>query len=176
MITLPQSPIWILAPLAELDYFHSDGICLPRDMPPLEVWNAAMAFPRPVLRVAFTIRDSISSLFGVKKIKGFSGAARDSVKPGDYLDFFLVEHVDDNSLVMTERDCHLDVMICISSGAGHVTVTASVCVHNWFGHVYMLPVGVAHRWIVRRMLKRLSHRIAAPGQAFAAVHYRASAA
>lgn len=161
MITLPKSDIRVLGPISELNYFDSQSIDLPRAVGPLEVWNTMMADPQPVLRVAFKIRDAISSLFGVKKIGGFSGRPVDRIEIGDHLDFFLVEYVDDAVLVLTERDRHLDVMTCFSSNDATMTVTASVRVHNWFGHAYMLPVGIAHKWIVRGMLKRLRHKLSA---------------
>lgn len=161
MITLPQTNIRILEPVSGLDYFDSQSINLPRAIRPLEAWNTLMADPQPLLRVAFKIRDAISSCFGVKKIGGFSGSAVENVKVGDYVDFFLVEYVEEGVLVLTERDRHLDVMTCISSDGTTVAITSSVRVHNWFGRAYMVPVGIAHKWIVRGMLKRLRAKMGA---------------
>ena len=64
---------------------------------------------------AFRIRDAVSSAFGVKRIGGFSGKPIEFVSVGQHLDFFLVEHADDECLVLTQRDRHLDVMTCIST-------------------------------------------------------------
>ncbi|PIE10737.1 MAG: hypothetical protein CSA72_06575 [Rhodobacterales bacterium] len=155
MIVLPNTNIRVLRPLSELYYFDRQDTCLPERMTALEAWNAIMSTPQPILKIAFRIRDAISSAFGVKRIGGFSGTPCESVSVGQNLDFFLVEHVDDECLVLTERDRHLDVMTCISIQDKSLSVTSSVCVHNLFGRVYMLPVGIAHRWIVRRMLGRL---------------------
>lgn len=155
MITLPDSNIRVLGPETELDYFDTQGVRLGRELDPLEVWNIAMARPQPVLRLAFGIRDAVSSLFGVKKIVGFSGTWVDQVEPGGFLDFFRVEYRDATTLVLTERDKHLDVMTCIATQGPSVTITSSVKVHNWFGRAYMVPVGLAHRWIVRGLLRRV---------------------
>ncbi|MEL7521783.1 MAG: DUF2867 domain-containing protein [Cyanobacteria bacterium J06553_1] len=65
-------------------------------------------------------------------------------------------------MVLTERDRHLDVMTCISINGPTVSITSSVLIHNWFGHAYMIPVGIAHRWIVRRMLRRLRLKMRCP--------------
>ncbi len=111
------------------------------------------------MRLAFKIRDTISALFGVRRIGGFSGKRRDHVREGDYLDFFLVERIEANMLVLTARDNHLDVMTCITTGAGSVSITASVITKNFFGRLYMLPVGPAHRLIVWNLLKRLKHSV-----------------
>ncbi|MEM9855606.1 MAG: DUF2867 domain-containing protein [Pseudomonadota bacterium] len=39
-------------------------------------------------------------------------------------------------------------------------MTSSVRTHNLFGRLYMIPVGVAHRWIVRGMLRKLARKLA----------------
>ena len=88
--------------------------------------------------------------FLVQNGDGFSGKPVRSIDAGEYLDFF-VELVDDNCLMLTERDHQLDVMTCISINDDILSVTSSVCVHNLFGRADVLP---AHRWIVRSMFKR----------------------
>lgn len=114
----------------------------------------------PLLGAAFWIRDTISGWFGVRRIGGFTGTQRDSVAVGDRLDFFLVEAVAPDLLVLTERDRHLDVMTCISTSGNRVTITSSVITHNWFGRAYMLPVGTAHKVLVSAMLRGLAREVA----------------
>ncbi|KJZ19116.1 DUF2867 domain-containing protein [Loktanella sp. S4079] len=155
MIRLDGSAVRVLAPIDQLYYYDVQNITLDRELSPLEAWNLITQHPQPLLRLAFRIRDAISALFGVKRIQGFSTTRVESVEIGDHLDFFLVEYTDHEALVLTERDKHLDVMTCISTAGQTVSVTSSVQVHNWFGRAYMLPVGIAHRWIVRGMLRRL---------------------
>jgi hypothetical protein len=161
MIVMDDTNIRILEARSSLDYFDMQQIILPREVSPLEVWNTTMAHPQPLLKMAFRVRDAVSSLFGVKRIGGFSGRWAEAVSVGDKLDFFLVEHVDQNCLVLTERDRHLDVMTCISTQDRAATITSSVRVHNLFGRLYMIPVGIAHRWIVRGMLRRLEKTMTA---------------
>ncbi len=154
-----HSNIHVLAPPERLDYLDSRSILLPVPVSPLDAWNLIMAQPQPLLRVAFRLRDAVSGRFGVRCIGGFSGAMRTGVQAGDRLDFFLVEHAAPDSLVLTERDRHLDVMTCISTAGRRLTVTSSVITHNTFGRIYMLPVGFAHKRIVNRMLHRLERRL-----------------
>ena len=149
-----------LGPAASLDYYDSQAVTLARPVAPLEAWNIIMASPQPVLRAAFAVRDAISARFGVKRIGGFSGARVGQVAAGDYLDFFLVEDVTPDHLVLTERDRHLDVMTCVSCEGPELTITSSVVTHNLFGRAYMLPVGIAHKVIVRGMLDRLARAVA----------------
>lgn len=161
MIRLPNSNIRILQPVPELTYFDGQSVALARAASPLEAWNVIMAHPQPFLKRAFQVRDAVASLFGVKRIGGFSGQQHQDVTVGDHLDFFLVEYADEGALVLTERDRHLDVMTCVSTDGRAVSITSSVCVHNLFGHIYMIPVGIAHKWIVRGSLRRLQQKIIA---------------
>ncbi len=110
----------------------------------------------PLLDLAFRIRDAVSARFGVRRIGGLGTTPSDGVRVGERLDFFLVEHVAPDLLVLTERDRHLDVMTCISTQGAELTITSSVVTHNLFGRAYMVVVGPAHRLIVRAMLRRLA--------------------
>ncbi len=159
MIALDSSPVRVLAPVETLSYFDKQTVSLAKPVSPLLAWNLIMEDPQPLLNVAFKIRDAVSARFGVKSIGGFSGMREDTVSVGDYLDFFLVEYTDDNTLVLTERDRHLDVMTCVSTQGKELSITSSVQVHNLFGKAYMVPVGIAHRLIVRNMLKRLQAKL-----------------
>ncbi|WP_456016982.1 DUF2867 domain-containing protein [Pseudomonas fluorescens] len=148
-----------LRPLTDLDYYDLRSTQLSREITALEVWNIITAEHGIFMRLAFRIRDMISSLFGVKRIRGFSGRRRKSVREGDYLDFFLVEHIAADILVLTERDIHLDVMICISVADSVLTITSSVVTHNLFGRIYMLPVGPVHKLIINNNFKRLRREL-----------------
>lgn len=61
--------------------------------------------------------------------------------------------------MLTERDRHLDVMICLSIADRVLTITSSVITHNTFGRLYMLPVGPAHKLIVNRYMTRLQRKL-----------------
>jgi hypothetical protein len=117
------------------------------------------AGPRPLMRLAFRIRDAISSFFGVKRIGGFCGARREALQAGERLDFFVVEYKASDMLVLTERDRHLDVMICLSIADRLLTIMSSVVTHNAFGRIYMLFVGPAHKLIVNGDLRRLKREL-----------------
>lgn len=159
MIELDSGPARVLAPIKALHYFDIQTVRLAESVSPLQAWNLIMEDPQPLLAVAFKIRDAVSARFGVKSIGGFSGMRQDTVAVGDYLDFFLVEYADDNTLVLTERDRHLDVMTCVSTQDEELSITSSVRVHNLFGRAYMMPVGIAHRPIVKNMLNRLQAKL-----------------
>lgn len=159
MIILPESTIRVLAPVDTLDYFDKQSAILVENVSPLQAWNLIMEDPQPLLKGAFKIRDLVSKQFGVKSIGGFSGVSQVTVQKGDFLDFFLVEYIDEKTLVLTERDRHLDVMTCVSTFGQEISITSSVLVHNLFGRAYMVPVGIAHKFIVRNMLTRLQRKL-----------------
>ena len=156
---MTRASVQTLRPLPELDYHDSRSVLLPVQITALQAWNLMTAGQGPLMRLAFRTRDGISSLFGVKRIGGFSGTRREAVQAGDYLDFFLVEHSAPEVLVLTERDRHLDVMTCVSMADRVLTITSSVVTHNTFGRLYMLPVGPAHKLIVNSYLKRLKRKL-----------------
>ena len=156
---MTRASVHTLRPLPELDYHDSRSVLLPVQITALQAWNLMTAGQGPLMRLAFRTRDGISSLFGVKRIGGFSGTRREAVQAGDYLDFFLVEHSAPEVVVLTERDRHLDVMTCVSMADRVLTITSSVVTHNTFGRLYMLPVGPAHKLIVNSYLKRLKRKL-----------------
>ncbi|GGU54260.1 hypothetical protein GCM10009504_08970 [Pseudomonas laurentiana] len=149
------SPAHTLRALSDLDYYDIKSVLLPVEMTALDAWHIMTAKSGLLMRLAFRARDAISSLFGVRRIGGFSGARRETVHAGEKLDFFLVEHCAPDMLVLTERDLHLDVMICLSITDRVFTITSSVVTHNAYGRIYMVPVGLAHKLIVNRHIRRL---------------------
>lgn len=155
------SPAHTLSTLSDLDFYHRRSVLLPVETTTLDAWNFMRAKPGLVMRLAFRTRDAISSLFGVKRIGGFSGARREVLQAGEKLDFFLVEHSAPDLLVLRVRDRHLDVMICLSITDRVFTITSSVVTHNVFGRLYMLPVGLVHRLLVHRDLERLKRETGA---------------
>lgn len=159
-MSILDATIETLLPVDQLDYFNSQSVELSRPVTPLEGWNIIMSMPRPGMQMAFAIRDRVSALFGVRQIKGFSGQRQETVSVGEKLDFFTVETANDNCLSLTERDHHLDVMTCISTHEKVLSITSSVVTHNLFGKAYMLPVGPAHKLIVREMLNQLKRSVA----------------
>ncbi|RUS64975.1 DUF2867 domain-containing protein [Pseudorhodobacter sp. E13] len=152
----------LVAPAEQLDYHNAQSLTLPRAITALEAWNIAMRNPVPGMAAAMWLRDRISGLFGVTPIIGFSGTQRANVQRGDRLDFFLVEDITDQLLVLTARDRHLDVMTTVTTYDQILTITSSVITHNRFGRAYMLPVGLAHKvivwWILRKLAAELSQK------------------
>lgn len=153
MILPPEARL--IGPRDTLGFLHSRSVELPGPITALEAWRRVMARPFPGIGLAFWLRDAISARFGVARIGGFSGTWVGQVRPGDHLDFFLVEAASDRLLALTARDIHLDVMIAITAEDRRVGITASVRPHNAFGRAYMIPVAPAHRLIVWWALRQI---------------------
>ncbi|MBV4489648.1 DUF2867 domain-containing protein [Pseudomonas oryzicola] len=151
----------LVAAPAELDFFHSDGIVVTAPMTAFGAYCAMTSVVPGWLAVAFRLRDSISRRFNVAAIHGFSSRSPEQVPVvGELLDFFTVEAIVDQQLVLTSRDTHLAVMVSMDldeagQGRQYLRVTTSVQCFNRFGRLYMLPVGKAHGPIVRRMLRNI---------------------
>jgi hypothetical protein len=160
---VPPGARLVAAPQA-LTYLHVDRFVLPERVGAAEAFRIFTRHPPVWLRAAFKVRDALSRPFGVAPIMGFKDDARSEPRVGEKMDFFLVEAASPDQLVLTARDVHLDVMICVDvapSGQGcDVAITASVVTHNAFGRVYMWVVGPAHRVITASMGRQARCRLA----------------
>ncbi len=164
VLKTPPSQSKTFGPTERLAYFDVRAVPLKRKVSALEAWDLTMSRPIPGMAFAFKIRDAISSLFGVKKIGGFTGDRQRTLTVGDKIDFFLIEEISDQVLVLTERDKHLDVMTSVTTTDGVLAITSSVITHNLFGQLYMIPVGVAHKIIVNLMLAQVGQVLNTPKQ------------
>lgn len=154
----------LLASPAQLDFLHCHSVPVTAPMSALEAYCAMTSDVPGWLATAFRLRDAISRRFNVTEIQGFSLRNPSQVPAvGELLDFFTVEAISQQQLVLTSRDTHLAVMVCIDlvepeAGQQRLSVTTSVQCFNRFGRLYMLPVGLAHGPIVRRMLRNIERR------------------
>ncbi|AGA75669.1 DUF2867 domain-containing protein [Pseudomonas plecoglossicida] len=155
----------LVAAKACLDFLHTDSVQLTVPLTALQAYCAMTSDVPGWLALAFQIRDYISRRFNVADIHGFTRRDPEHVPAvGEGLDFFTVEAISDQQLVLTSRDTHLAVMVCMDVSTGEcgfpqLNVTTSVKCFNTFGRLYMVPVGWVHGVIVRRMLSNLQgHR------------------
>ncbi|WP_409313607.1 DUF2867 domain-containing protein [Pseudomonas putida] len=146
----------LIAAQADLNFLHSDSVKLTDPMTALQAYCAMTSDVPYWLARAFRIRDFISRRFNVADIHGFTRGDPTHVPAvGERLDFFTVETISDQQLVLTSRDTHLAVMVCMDVYGQSLSVTTSVLCLNTFGRFYMLPVGMVHGLIVRKMLEKL---------------------
>lgn len=162
-VTTPEGAR-LVAEASRLDFLH-EGEAEVGQVPSALAAYCAMTSHSPAwLAAAFRLRDLISRRFNVQAIEGFTPRDPQQVPAvGERLDFFTVEGITPQQLVLTSRDTHLAVMVCLdlaTPGAGEgapqrLRVTTSVEQFNTFGRLYMVPVAPAHGLIVKRMLKNV---------------------
>jgi len=146
---------------SNIHFHHVDGEVVREDTSALKAYADMTAYNPCWLRTAFEIRDMCCALFQLQPIGGFSGSApSEDIAAGDKLDFFDVQKISDEELVLASSDKHLVVVVALNlapaiAGKRKLSVTTSVKIHNLLGKLYMLPVKPVHGIIVRKMLDRL---------------------
>ncbi|MGN8261006.1 DUF2867 domain-containing protein [Pseudomonas sp. SMSB3] len=146
----------LVAAQADLDFLYSDSVLLTAPMTALQAYCAMTSDVPGWLAKAFRIRNTISRRLNVANIHGFTRRDPAHVPAvGEHLDFFTVEAISDQQLVLTSRDTHLAVMVCMDVCGHSLSVTTSVLCFNIFGRLYMLPVGMVHGLIIKNMLAKL---------------------
>lgn len=155
MAVVPPASAVLAAERDALDYLDVKTVRVARKVTALEAWVLASSRPSPFLRAAFTIRDAVAGPLGLGWLGGFSGRMPDHPAVGDRLDFFTIEGIEEDRLVLAVRERHFHVIACITVVALDVTVTTSVSVRSPLGRLYMLPVGIGHHWVLADMLARL---------------------
>lgn len=154
----------LVAEPSRLDFLHATEVEVGGMPTALQAYCAMTSDIPAWLSGAFRIRDLISRYFNVDTIQGFTPRdAQHLPAVGERLDFFTVEGITPRQLVLTSRDTHLAVMVCLdltplpASEAAprlwRLRVTTSVEQFNTFGRLYMVPVAPTHGLIVKRMLR-----------------------
>lgn len=150
----------LIAPLKDLNYLHQDCELVSKEMDITEAYNVMTRNVPFWLSFAFKIRDFFSKWLGdVQPIGGFDRTIK-TLKVGQKADFFDVIKVSKDELVLQSTDKHLSVLVVLQLTEhddiyNELHICASVITYNFFGKVYMLPVSMAHGFIVRTMLNRL---------------------
>ena len=143
----------------ELNFLHSASAIIDTESTVFELYCQMTAATPAWLKGAFRLRDSISQHFHVERIGGFSGVTPQCVPTvGEKLDFFTIEAISAQKLVLTSRDTHLAVMVSIDATLAQprcLHITTSVKTFNTFGRLYMLPVALVHGLIIKLLLSHL---------------------
>ena len=114
---------------------------------------AVFGEPAPWIQLLLSVRDSTVSLFGLKTTRELRR------RPGT-INFFRVESVAANELVVGENDRHLDFrtslmrQISATSGGEDLIITTVVHCHNFWGRAYLALILPFHKMVVRSSLQR----------------------
>jgi len=123
-----------------------------RMMQPAPKWVRALMIVRNWIVGFFGINTTSSKNTSVQKPAG-------DLAIGDYIDFFKIEYMTENEIVVTANDNHLDASfsLYVEEAGGQKTayMISIVQTKRRFGDVYMWVIAPFHRLIVRHSLKRL---------------------
>ena len=108
-----------------------------------------------------SVRNRVVRFLGLKDVGSMRGAGHrpaSDYRPGDRLGIFTIICADADELVLGIDDSHLDVRVSITRPGGAPAATYVIAtvvrVHNRLGRLYMIPVGRAHPFVVRAMMRR----------------------
>jgi len=138
---------------------HEDRFDVVPGLTPLDIYQRMTANPPAWIAWAFKVRDLLVAPFGVRAIGGFSGDVG-ALKAGDPIDFFTITELTADTLAIGVMDHHLDVEVRLTVSRGAPVDTARLVTRVWLknaiGRVYMVPVGLAHPVIVKRLAARVA--------------------
>ena len=123
-----------------------------------------MLFPTPIwISVLMRMRNFIVRIFGLQtasNLTEYTIQPDEMLTAGGKIGFFKIEHMDDNEIVVTANDRHLNssfsLFLSEDEGCKTVFVTSVVATKEKFGDIYMFVIAPFHRLIVKKLLRRLS--------------------
>lgn len=138
---------------------HEDRFDVVAGLAPLETYRRMTANPPAWIAWAFKVRDRLVAPFGVRAIGGFSGDVG-ALTVGDTIDFFTIADLTADALALVVEDHHLDVEVRLTVTRGaevdQARLVTRVWLKNAIGRAYMVPVGLAHPVIVKRLAARVA--------------------
>jgi Protein of unknown function (DUF2867) len=141
------------------DWSHEDRFDVVVGLTPLDIYRRMTANPPAWIAWAFKVRDRLVAPFGVRAIGGFSGDVG-SLTVGDQIDFFTIAELTADTLALVVEDHHLDVEVRLTVTRGaevdNARIVTRVWLKNAIGRAYMVPVGIAHPVIVKRLAARVA--------------------
>lgn len=117
-------------------------------------------------RSLLAIRDLAVTPFGLKTTSSLptDATVRPSVAVGEPINFFRVQGIDENEIILGEDDRHLDFRIAVHRDRdrpSRISLATWVRTHNPLGAVYLRTITAFHILIVNSSLARLARHYAA---------------
>lgn len=142
------------------NWHHQTTFEIKAGLTPLAIYRQMTARPPGWIAWSFRVRDRLVRPFGVRPIGGFDDAVSLEARVGDRADFFTITNLGADHITLGVEDHHLDVEVHLEIARGSTvdqgTLTTRVWLKNAIGRFYMLPVGLAHPVIVKRLAARVA--------------------
>lgn len=107
-----------------------------------------------VIDLLMRIRNSIIKLFGLTPVT-LDNDRFDLVANGQ-LGFFNVYTACEDLVIIGQDDSHLDFRVCVHKELESLHLSTYVQYNNRLGKWYMRIISPFHKWIVKRMLRRIN--------------------
>lgn len=125
---------------------------------PVEIALAVFARTPGWVDHAMAVRNWVVSWFGLKTpgvLSAVGSKPTAAYRVGDRIGIFEIFAMSDDEVLLGIDDSHLDVRVSVlkSVDGQRYVVATSVKRHNWLGRLYMLPVGIAHPFVVRATMR-----------------------
>lgn len=140
-------------------------------MSPLEIY-LLMVNNTPIwINFLLSLRNKIVRLLGLNDVGNLGGIdhlayVKSEDLVGAKLDFFVIESLDQNEMILILKDKHLDIKISIfkyeNVSSTDVIVSTIVNFHNYVGKIYMFIIAPFHRMVVKRLMKNIIFNKAKP--------------
>ena len=143
-----------MSPLPDYIYLSSQTAAMPAGMTAQDAYRRMTQHPPLWLQLAFSLRDRLCALVGLRRIGGFG--ALGPLRVGSPAHFFIVKVLSDENMRISARDRHPHVRAELTRcGPQQVELVTSVVTSNLVGRLYMLPVVLTHPLVCRALLRRV---------------------
>ncbi|EDP65377.1 hypothetical protein BAL199_11991 [alpha proteobacterium BAL199] len=149
------------------DFLDCYSVTLNRPDLPIEdiAQRLFVGFPAWV-RAALVVRDIAVAPFGLKTTLNlrYATASQPQAGVGSFINFFRVQSIADNEILLGEDDRHLDFRISIRRSGDspeRLSLATWVRTHNTLGRLYLRLITPGHVLIVTSRLRALARDLAA---------------
>jgi len=119
-----------------------------------EIANLIFNYSPKWLRFLFEVRNKMVKVFGLKSTKPED--YNEDFKVGGYLQFFKIDYISDNEVILGADDAHLNFRAIIyktTAKTYNIKVTTLVKFNHSGGKIYMNIIKPFHRLVIIRMIK-----------------------
>ncbi|MCR9212372.1 MAG: DUF2867 domain-containing protein [Proteobacteria bacterium] len=152
--------------VGERDFLDCYTVIFPDKEVPIEevVQRLFLDFPAWV-QTLLNIRDGVVRFFGLKTTVGLPTDMRyrSSLKVGEHVNFFKIQSIAENEIIVGEDDSHLDFRIAIRKDclqSDSISLSTWVHPHNLLGKLYLRMILPFHILIVTSRLKGVARHFA----------------
>lgn len=133
------------------------------DLDVLEIYLQMTSNTPKWINLLLSLRNNIVQFLGLKNVGNLTGKnslefiSRDKIA-GTKIDFFTIETLNNNEMILVLNDKHLDIKLSILKSKvskNQIFVSTLVNFNNLLGKIYMVFVTPFHKIVVKRLMKNI---------------------